>query len=154
LTQKFVFKKILLYIFKVQEIRRKSTGNFPLFPKLAKFGHIYHKIWGYFSQGKCTLSENDTGFSWTLLIKYSIKLKIKWNIPDFNCTENATECSVHYLWGKCWGIYPFGLKINIQPRLSDGLCFFWKFSESDNSYWRKPRYQYCTIEGSANKLFA
>jgi hypothetical protein len=27
----------------VQEIRRKSTGNFRLLPKLAKFGHIYHK---------------------------------------------------------------------------------------------------------------
>ena len=52
-TQKFVFEKILLDIFKVQEIRRKSTGNFLLFPKLTKFGHIYHKIWGYFSQGKC-----------------------------------------------------------------------------------------------------
>jgi hypothetical protein len=25
-----------------------------LLPKLATSGHIYHKIWGYFSQGKCT----------------------------------------------------------------------------------------------------
>jgi hypothetical protein len=53
-TQKFVFEKILLDIFKVQEIRRKSNRNFLFFPKLAKFGHIYRIIWGYFSQGKCT----------------------------------------------------------------------------------------------------
>ncbi len=44
-----------------------------------------------------TLSENDTDFSWTLLIKYDIKLKIKWNIPDLKCTENATDCSIHNL---------------------------------------------------------
>ncbi len=48
-TQKFVFEKILPDIFKVQEIRRKSTRNFLFIPKLAMFGHIYYKIWGYFS---------------------------------------------------------------------------------------------------------
>ncbi len=38
----------------VNTIKNKnSTGNILLLPKLAMFGHIYHKIWGYFSQGKC-----------------------------------------------------------------------------------------------------
>ena len=31
---------------------KNSTGTFLLLQKLAWFGHIYHKIWGYFSQGK------------------------------------------------------------------------------------------------------
>jgi hypothetical protein len=44
-----------------------------------------------------TLSENDTEFSWTLFIKYNIKLKIKCNIPDLKCKDNATECSGHNL---------------------------------------------------------
>jgi hypothetical protein len=41
-TQKIVFGKILLYIFKVQKIR-KSTGNFLLFLKLLKFGQCAYK---------------------------------------------------------------------------------------------------------------
>jgi hypothetical protein len=32
---------------------KKLTVNFLLLQKLTWFGHIYHKIWGYFSQGKC-----------------------------------------------------------------------------------------------------
>jgi hypothetical protein len=32
-------------------------GNFLLFPKFARFGHIHHKICGYFSQGKSTYKQ-------------------------------------------------------------------------------------------------
>jgi hypothetical protein len=32
---------------------KKPTVNFLLLHKLTWFGHIYHKIWGYLSQGKC-----------------------------------------------------------------------------------------------------
>ncbi len=39
--------------------KNKFNGNFLLFPKLAKFGHIYHKIWGYFSQGKSTYKQRE-----------------------------------------------------------------------------------------------
>jgi hypothetical protein len=35
-------------------INNKNNGNFLLLPKLAKFGPIYHKIWGHFSYRKCT----------------------------------------------------------------------------------------------------
>jgi hypothetical protein len=43
--------------------KEKSNGNFLLLPKWAKFGNIYHKIWGYFSQGKCTYQCKKKKFS-------------------------------------------------------------------------------------------
>jgi hypothetical protein len=32
---------------------KKTDCKFSFASKLTWFGHIYHKIWGYFSQGKC-----------------------------------------------------------------------------------------------------
>jgi hypothetical protein len=32
---------------------KKIDCKFSLLQKLTWFGHIFHKIWGYFSQGKC-----------------------------------------------------------------------------------------------------
>ena len=40
-----------MYMINIIKIK-KSTVNSVLLRKLTWFGHIYHKIWGYFSQGK------------------------------------------------------------------------------------------------------
>ncbi len=51
-TQKKLCEQILLYIMNTIQYK-KSTGNFLLLQKSTKLGHIDHKIWGYFRQGKC-----------------------------------------------------------------------------------------------------
>jgi hypothetical protein len=51
ILQKNIFlQNVDMYI---MNIKKKLTVNSVLLQKLNWFGHIYHKIWGYFSQGKC-----------------------------------------------------------------------------------------------------
>ncbi len=53
LPKNIFFKNVAIYIMNTIKNKKKSTVNFLLLQKLTWFVHIYHKIWGYFRQGKC-----------------------------------------------------------------------------------------------------
>jgi hypothetical protein len=54
ILQKNIFlKNVDTYTMNTIKKNLKSTVNSVLLQKLTLFVHIYHKIWGYFSQGKC-----------------------------------------------------------------------------------------------------
>ena len=52
LQKKIFLKNVAIYIMNTIKIK-KSFVNSVLLQKLTWFGHIYHKIWEYFSLGKC-----------------------------------------------------------------------------------------------------
>jgi hypothetical protein len=49
--KKYFIKNVPIYIIDTIT-KNKFNVNFLLLQKLTWFGHVYHKIWGYFSQGK------------------------------------------------------------------------------------------------------
>ncbi len=53
LQKKVSLKKCSNIYYEYYKTQKKLTVNFLLLQKLTWFGHIYLKIWGYFSQGKC-----------------------------------------------------------------------------------------------------